>query len=519
MRWYRKQTLQRLQATAARVLLRVSALALLLLPAAAAETETVQILQTADLHAHIESGADATEGGGWLRAATLIRSARAAAGPGRSLLIDCGDTVQGTLAGALSRGEIATRMLAALEYDVWVPGNHELDFGERRLAEFCEAVRDKVLCGNLRLTPDGRTLVYPSWRLIRRGRARLAVIGATAQFLPQWFWGRDLGTFEVEAAVTMLARVLPEVRQAQPDMIVLAIHQGWVGADSRGVNEVHRIARRFPEIDLILGGHTHTLQPGMRLGRHTWYVQPGKHGSHVALVRAVLDVEAHRVVDITSRLLAAGPDVDPDPTAETAVSAWLERTRAFAKERVGSVRDRISAEGMPGRSCATSELLSRAIAAAVGVDVVVHGRLSRFSLFPGPVTEAELFRLVPYENSIGTVALTPAELREILREQEANRDSYVYNGLFGARARVTRAGQIRDLELPGPIRDGRVRVALNSYALAGGGGRFPRLRAIVRRPAANLHDTGIWTRTAVREYLGRHPDLSVQARAWLRTTR
>ncbi len=73
------------------------------------------ILQTTDIHAHIH---DPDGNAGWLRLATAIGKERAAVGgKGNCLLIDCGDTVQGTLAGAVSLGEVSIAMLNALQYD------------------------------------------------------------------------------------------------------------------------------------------------------------------------------------------------------------------------------------------------------------------------------------------------------------------------------------------------------------------------------------------------------------------
>ncbi|NLZ59957.1 MAG: hypothetical protein GX901_04770, partial [Lentisphaerae bacterium] len=91
----------------------------------AAEQRQLYFLQTTDIHSVLVDEGPAY--GSLLRLATLIKEQRSSLGAQRCLLIDCGDSIQGTLIGALSRGEAGMAALRALRYDVWVPGNHEFD--------------------------------------------------------------------------------------------------------------------------------------------------------------------------------------------------------------------------------------------------------------------------------------------------------------------------------------------------------------------------------------------------------
>ncbi len=498
----------------------LTVLFLLLAALAPAGVVEIQILQTTDVHGHVLDGGERGSGG-WLRLATLIEKHRTEHGPARTVLVDCGDTIQGSQLACVSRGQVCVELMKALRYDVWVPGNHELDFGVRRCSELIRQMSGRTLCGNLTLTVGDSTQRPPAWQLFERDGARVAVVGASARYLQQWLWGEAMQDFRIETALSLLQRVLPEVLQARPDMVILALHQGWLEQDERGVNEVRDIARRFPEIDLILGGHTHRLHPGMRIGARTWYVQAGRRGEHLAVVRARVDTRRHRVLQIASELVPADGDVPPHAATSERIQPWLDEAAAFAERQVGRVSDAISAGGRPGESCATSELLCRALAQAAGTAVVLHGRLSRFGLTPGVVRERDLFALVPYENSIGVAALTRRELTEIIEEQLAHQNSYTYCGIWGISVDLNAAGRVIQLRQDGAaIADtARIPVAFSSYVLAGAGGRFPRLRALVRLPAAGLRDTGIQTRDAVRTFMRSHSPLAVEAKSWLRRDR
>ncbi len=496
--------------------------ALLVAGLAGAEQVQITILQTTDIHGRLEpDDGGGVAGGGWLRLATLIRRERQAAGERPLLLIDCGDTVQGTLAAVHSQGGLALTMLNVLAYDVWVLGNHELDFGAARLAALGERFGGQVLAGNfsLELAGEGgtpRPVAFDSWRLFEMGGARIAVIGMQASYLDNWFWGPARDSYRVGRAVDGVAAVMPAIRRQRPDLLVLAIHQGWLPNDTRQINEVEEIAKRFPEIDLILGGHTHWPHPGRRVGRRSWYVQSGRHADGLAVIKATVDTGKRRVLSIHSELRLAGPEIEPDTEALAAVSGGLAAARAFGQTVIGELVGGLTATGAPGVGSGTSELISAAIAAAAGIEVAVHGKLSTAGLAAGPVDEAALFAIVPYENNIGILHLTPAQLLEVVTEQVAQRDSYVACGLYGIEAVVGRDKQATALRFPdGRALPERLPVAFNSYSLAGGGGRFPVLRKLAALPEVKATDTGINSRDAVRAYLAGRSPLDLPVRRWL----
>jgi hypothetical protein len=81
---------------------------------------------------------------------------------------------------------------------------------------------------------------------------------------------------------------------------------------------------------------------------------------------------------------------------------------------------------------------------------------------------------------------------------------------------VARDGKVVNLGVGAEVATAdRIRVALNSYVVAGGGGRFPRLREILRRPETQLRDTGTNSRDAVREFLKTRDPIHLEPRAWV----
>ncbi len=473
------------------------------------------ILHTTDIHAHLADHVSSENGGDWLRLATLLRRERAEAGPGNMLLIDTGDTIQGTLVGTLSQGAVALPVLAALEVDAWVIGNHELDFGLQRLRELTKLVQVPVLAGNLTLE-NGRPL--PAYRICEKGGARIAIIGMTSGYLHNWFTGPDYDGFTVEDATLAIERIMPEVMRHKPDMIVLGIHQGFQYRDTRGVNEVRSIAYRFPQIDLILGAHTHQQYGGQRIGG-SWYVQPAEHAAEYARIQVRIDIRRKKVLDISSTLVKVPGDTPRDPLAEEAAAAWLQVADREAIRTIATPARAVTSKGTPGIDCQISDMVCRAMMKQTGAVAALHGVLARLYWPAGkPVTRGDLFRAMPYENKVCVVNLTRLELADVIGEQLALRQAYTYNGIHGVHVVADReSGRVINVTPAHGVwpEDERRPVAITSYNAAGGGGRYPRLRELCARPESGLQVEPSDAREIVRRYMEENREWTAPPTRWI----
>ena len=484
---------------------------------AISDTVEVVILQTTDIHAHVQYGDSSQNSGNWLRLATAIkRERRLAGGPNKCLIIDCGDTIQGTLVGALSKGRISVLLLDYLKYDSWILGNHELDFGIGRLKELITLCKTPIINGNLQLTEFP---IISAYRVINKAGAKIVIIGMNAFLLDFWSWGKKMKGFTVNKAGNTMEKIFPEVMKHNPDMIIVALHQGVIEHDNRKANEVKTLAYRFPQIDLILGGHTHRKFAGKRMA-NSWYVQSGKHGEFLAKVIVKIDTQAHRVLDIQSKLLSSA-DYPIDQGSKKIIDPWLQKVRLFATKPICYVDKEVSSFGTPGYNCHMSEIICRAISSAAKVPVVFHGVLSQVG-WPAKsyLTEDKLFETIPYENGIGKAELTLEELKEIIEEQLNYKGKRSFNGVYGMTVTIKKDNiSVDQIAFPGRspfLKDKRIPVAFNSYTIAGAGGRFPKLRNILRRPSSRLVDLEINSRDVLRKYLKNSERWNFPPTPWLR---
>jgi len=497
-----------------RTTLRIGALAAwgVVFAAAAREVE-VTVLHTTDLHGRLVNlipENDATNTWqGLLRVASLIRAARAEAPA--ALLVDVGDTFQGSPESLRTGGRVVLRAMAELRYDAWVTGNHEFDWGLDPLRALQADAPFACLAGNIgvRFGVTNHPLPRLQPFLLREvDGVRVAVIGMTTPAIPLWTRAEWLETLEFRRAVDALPETLAAVRAAGADVRVLAVHQGHRPRDDEA-NEVNLIARRFPELDAILGGHTHEIVSERWLDQ-TLFAQAGAHGAGLGRVTLVYDTVEKRVIRRRGEFLPATPETSPDSALEAVVGADVERAARALETTVGRARAPIPARPGRGGGYSVERLLQEAIAAAVGAEMVWHGALSDAALAAGPIRERDVWRIVPFENRIGVAELTFRDLRDILEERAARSGPRAAMTLHGAQVELDpqapEGNRVVRLALPDgaqPHPRKRFRVAFNSYTLASGGGRFPALRAAVEKPEARLVLTTNDTRSAVREWLRR----------------
>ncbi len=185
--------------------------------------KTVSIFHTTDLHGHIRptrTYRGITNVGGLARCASQIRQWRKT-NP-HSLLLDMGDVYQGTAVGWITRGRLMIDLFNKLQYDAWVLGNHEFDWGPEVVLDAVTRSAMPVLTGNINLEgkPSG-TLgdsSHPLARIVPHlvktvAGFRIGLIGLTTPGLPYWLRPELLNGYEATDPVKILRTSLKYLRE------------------------------------------------------------------------------------------------------------------------------------------------------------------------------------------------------------------------------------------------------------------------------------------------------------------
>lgn len=285
--------------------------------AAAAETRSLLILHTNDLHDHVRSAAGDT--GGLPYIAGYVAQQRAK----RSdiLLLDAGDvTEKGDMVAFDSQSKVTYEAMGRMKYDAAVPGNHDFSPGLEHL-DACRALLGNTayLCINC---VDGAG--KPRWdasHVFEVNGLRVGVIGATVE--------TDKGrTLDLDATA---GRIAEEAARLDKDchLLVVLAHLG--------VEDCRTLAGKAPSIDVFVGGHTHELlRKPARAESGAIIVQTGNYALRVGTIDLSVDTETRAVTLVEGGVVEMRHDtIPPDDSMLARVRAEEQRLCPEASRVVG----------------------------------------------------------------------------------------------------------------------------------------------------------------------------------------
>lgn len=438
----------------------------------AGELRKITILETSDIHSQVDGGSKP----GIFRLAAALDSEREKAGGGDAcLIIDCGDILQGSRQGSLSSGELGVRFLNELKYDAWIPGNHDFDFGSERILRVFNETEAADIAANLYF--DNKRMTLP-WKVFVKNGVRIAVIGMTAPSLDKWHWGDRSKGYSSGSISEALDEIMPAVMSAESDMIVLAVHQGGFQGD-RSDSSISRIASKYPQIDLILGAHTHQEFPGGNLGVSSWYVQPGSHGSSLAWIEAKVDVEKHKTVKIESRMTNVSACFPDSFRFSDGFHDILSSAAKSSGKSITSFKDEITPDEVNRLTAGAFFNSTANISSAMLI-------IQNYGIRQGKFSEEDLFRIFPFEDTVCLIDLDDNEIKMIIDEASQLKDDI----------KVVFFKNEKNM-----VKTGRRTVATSSYCLAGAGGRLKTLANFAKNPDCRATDTSVTLRDAFRDCL------------------
>jgi sulfur-oxidizing protein SoxB len=259
--------------------------------------------------------------GGMDRMATLIKAIRAER-PNRTLLLDGGDTWQGSYTALKNRGADMVDVMNAIGVDA-MTAHWEFTYGTDRVEELKDQLDFPFLAGNVYDTEWDEN-VFEGTKVFDRGGIKIAVIGQAFPYTPVANPRYLMPTWSFGIREQTLAKRVQQARDGGADLVVLLSHNGF--------DVDKKLAGRVKGIDVLFSGHTHDAVPEVIKIGNTLMVAAGSHGKFLA--RLDVEVKGRRVVDYGFRLIPVFADaIAPDP--ETA--ALIAKIRAPHIEELSRV--------------------------------------------------------------------------------------------------------------------------------------------------------------------------------------
>ncbi len=346
---------------------------------------------------------NAQKRGGLARLANVVRVERArATAQGRLFaFVHAGDTLSPSLMASFDQGQHMVALFNDLGLDIFVPGNHEFDFGPEVYARRMEEARFTILAANLR-DASGRSLDHHKDSLnLEQNGLKIALIGSAYDATPS---ASHSGTLTFAPTLATIEAKAKAAREAGADFVVAIVH-----ADKRvgaALMATHRT-------DLILSGHNHDLH--LDFDGRTALAESHQDANYVVVIdidiaRSTTDAPGlswwpeFRVIDTA--------DVTPDPnilakikTYQAALSRDLDIDVATLATALDSRKDVVRS-----KECAIGNLIADAIRAAGTAEIAITNgggiRGNRLYAAGTDWTRRDAIVELPFGNKVVTAQVT-----------------------------------------------------------------------------------------------------------------
>ena len=372
----------------------------------------ITILHTNDMHARVKSTDDEgkTIGLHWLAGAIWAQKGA----DEDTLVLDAGDTFHGLAMINISRGSNMAMFMNLSGYDAMTPGNHDFNYGTRRLVELARMLNFPVISANV-MDKEHNSYLFRPYKSFEFNGVKVAVVGLTT---PETAYKTNpLNVTDIVFAdpVTTAKAIMPKLR-AEHDVVIGLMH---MGIDKSSVVTSEAIAKAVPGFDIIIDGHSHTTLPkGMKVGK-TLICQTGCHGYNLGKVELV--VKEHKLRKAKASLMDRKAVEKAAKTPDEGVAAAIQEIDTQVSKELGTVvaespRELTSKrEIVRTRETELGNLAADALRNVTGADIgIVNGGSLRDNLPKGSINKALVLNIFPFSNRAIKMEVTGATVKAVL---------------------------------------------------------------------------------------------------------
>ena len=379
----------------------------------AGETIEIILLHTNDMHGHMfpyenkKIIASPEMVGGFQNMATLIKKERRE-NPGRVLLLDAGDIAQGTIHSNLSFGLPMVELMNHLKYDATVLGNHEFDWGEDRLADIIESADFPVLDSNIVLKEDGTFIKGTKAYTIKEiNGVKIGVIGIGCTDTSSFGATTDINRFYFNSAEETLKNYIPILKYIhKADIIIALTHLDY--------EKDRELAENVPGIDIIVGGHSHTVLQEPDVIKNTIILQAGSYGAYLGKLKFQYDTEAKKIISYEGELITVSDsEIEDDPEVAWMLEGYKKKYDTIAEELLGESAVDMNKSRTEETSIGNLFTDIMKLYGKADVAILNSGGI-RANLPAGPITMEKLYEVFPFDNMLVTMDLKGEYLRDIM---------------------------------------------------------------------------------------------------------
>ncbi|MDQ7822633.1 MAG: 5'-nucleotidase C-terminal domain-containing protein [Candidatus Eremiobacteraeota bacterium] len=332
--------------------------------------------------------------------------------PGKVILLDAGDISQGTPISNIFFGQPVAKYMNYLGYDAMALGNHEFDWGMKKLDEQLSRLRFPVVCANLVQKANGRPLPRTQpYVVVTRSGMKIGIIGLVSPSTPRMCNPLNIEGLQFippEEPVAMYAKAL---RDQGVKVVGILSHLG--------IEVDRQLAPKLEGISFIVGGHSHTALASTEVVNNIPIVQAGYNGKYLGEFHFTVDRDTGRMLSwTTDHALNAVIDKEiiPDPSVQKLLEPYYVKVKPLMEKVVGRAEvDLLNVAPKGYGDTVLGNVVTDAVREKYGADVVLYNTEGvRAPIYKGIVTRGAIFTVLPFDNYIVTLELTGKQILDAI---------------------------------------------------------------------------------------------------------
>lgn len=333
----------------------------------------------------------------------------------RFLYFDSGDIFQGTPIVDRTKGSVMIDLMNQMPLNAITLGNHEFDYTYEMLVEQMKCAKFPVVCCNVFDKRTNRPIeMSVPYAVFSHEGKKIGVIGFNAPETPLITFARNVKDIYFKEPADVIKPLISQLRKAKVDFIIALSHLGY----ERDL----ALARDIEGLDLILGGHSHTLKKDITYAgpNNTAIVHSGASCENTSIITVNIDDCGNNSVRMVSVHLLID-EVGEDPYIKAVTDEYLFELNKEMKRVIGESKVNLY-RGICGGNSHEGTFISEAMRHCSGADFAFtnFGGV-RQPLYKGKITIENIFLIQPFDNCIEVLEMTGLEIRDLAERAVSNK--------------------------------------------------------------------------------------------------
>jgi len=391
--------------------------------------EDIDILSTNDIHGNIEYS-EKYENGGMGIVAGIVEQYRSVNKSG-TIVVDAGDTFQGTLISNAFEGRSTFETLNRIGYDAGAIGNHEFDFGMDVLKDRIKQAKFPLLSANIYDEKTGRPVSWVKpYTIVKKDKLSIGIIGLSTLQTPSTTLATNIKGLEFRETAPIAKKLAKELKEKGADIVIVNSHlPGEIDKSGDVIGELAEFAEdvSVDDIQAVIGGHSH-----QRVAAHVNdipVVEAQTATAAIGHIRLFVDKKTEEVVSSEVSLLETKKGLAAEKRDVNAIiKKYQGKVEAIKNEVVGVATDKITRDSVhqikrgnidkdKAREGVTplGNLITDSMREKENADIAFTniGGI-RTDIDAGEITYGEVFSVLPFDNWDVVGEMTAEQIKEVL---------------------------------------------------------------------------------------------------------